>query len=41
MNTEAALLNSLDDAQGRNPIEFPFGFYLEDDHEHSAGGSFF
>lgn len=41
MKTEAALLNSLDDAQGRNPIEFPFGFYIEDNHKHSAGGSFF
>ncbi|MDD1626450.1 MAG: hypothetical protein LUQ26_03110 [Methylococcaceae bacterium] len=41
MNTEADLLNSLDEAQGRNPLEFPFGFYIEDDHEQSAGGSFF
>jgi hypothetical protein len=41
MNTEADLINSLDDAQGRNPLEFPFGFYIEDDHEQSAGGSFF
>ena len=41
MKTEAALLNSLDDAQGGNPIEFPFGFYIEDNHKHSAGGSFF
>jgi len=41
MNTEADLLNSLEDAQGRNPIEFPFGFYIEDDHEDSNGGSFF
>jgi hypothetical protein len=41
MKTEAALLNSLDDAQGRNPIEFPFGFYIEDNHKHKAGGSFF
>ncbi len=35
------LLNSLEEAQGRNPLEFPFGFYLEDDHKDSAGGSFF
>ena len=41
MNTEADLLNSLEEAQGRNPIEFPFGFYIEDDHEESNGGSFF
>ncbi|MEI6334233.1 MAG: hypothetical protein WCS87_06700 [Methylococcaceae bacterium] len=41
MNTEADLKNSLDEAQGRNPLEFPFGFYIEDDHEQSAGGSFF
>jgi len=41
MNTEADLLNSLEDAQGRNPLEFPFGFYIEDDHEQSNGGSFF
>ena len=41
MNTEADLQNSLDEAQGRNPLEFPFGFYIEDDHEQSAGGSFF
>jgi len=40
MNTEADLQNSLDEAQGRNPLEFPFGFYIEDDHEQSAGGSF-
>ena len=41
MNTEADLKNSLDEAQGRNPLEYPFGFYIEDDHEQSAGGSFF
>ncbi|MBV5301475.1 MAG: hypothetical protein J0649_06805 [Methylococcales bacterium] len=41
MNTEADLLNSLEDAQGRNPIEFPFGFFLEDNCDDSAGGSFF
>jgi hypothetical protein len=41
MNIEPALLNSLVDAQGRNPIEFPFGFYIEDNYAHSAGGSFF
>ncbi|MEY3760100.1 MAG: hypothetical protein RIR39_1591 [Pseudomonadota bacterium] len=41
MNTEADLKSSLDEAQGRNPLEFPFGFYIEDDHEQSAGGSFF
>ena len=41
MNTEADLKNPLDEAQGRNPLEFPFGFYIEDDHEQSAGGSFF
>jgi hypothetical protein len=40
MNTEANLLN-LNEAQGRNPLEFPFGFYMEDDHAQSAGGSFF
>lgn len=41
MNTEADLLNSLEEAQGRNPIEFPFGFFLEDNCDHSPGGSFF
>jgi len=41
MNTEANLLNSLEEAQGRNPLEFPFGFYIEDDHKQSNGGSFF
>ena len=41
MNTEVDLLNSLEDAQGRNPLEFPFGFYMEDDHAESNGGSFF
>jgi len=41
MNTEADLLNSLDDAQGRNPIEFPFGFYIEDNQQDTNGGSFF
>ena len=32
-----ALPNSLDDALGRNPIEFSFGFYVEDDHKTSVG----
>ncbi len=41
MNSEADLLNSLDDAQGRNPIEFPFGFYIEDNQRDTNGGSFF
>ena len=41
MNTEPELLNALEDAQGRNPIEFPFGFYIEDNYADSAGGSFF
>ena len=39
--TTLALPNSLDDALGRNPIEFPFGFYVEDDHKNSVGGGFF
>jgi hypothetical protein len=38
MNTEADLLNSLEDAQGRNPIEFQFGFFLEDSCDDSAVG---
>ena len=41
MNTEPPLPNSLEDAQGRNPLEFPFGFYIEDNYAQSAGGSFF
>lgn len=41
MNTEADLPNSLDNAQDRNPIEYPFGFYIEDNHPESSGGSFF
>lgn len=41
MNYQANVLNSLEDAQGRNPIEFPFGFYIEDSYDQSAGGSFF
>lgn len=41
MDTQTNVLNSLEDAQGRNPIEFPFGFYIEDNCDHSAGGSFF
>ena len=41
MNTEPTLPNSLEDAQGRNPLEFPFGFYIEDNYAQSAGGSFF
>ena len=36
-----ALPNSLEDALGRNPIEFPFGFYIEDTHKGSVGGGFF
>ena len=36
-----ALPNSLEDALGRNPIEFPFGFYIEDTHRGSVGGGFF
>ena len=39
--TTLALPNSLDDSLGRNPIEFPFGFYVEDDHKTSVGGGFF
>ena len=35
------LSNSLEEALGRDPIEFPFGFYIEDDHKNSPGGSFF
>ncbi len=41
MTTEEILPTSLEDAQGRNPLEFPFGFYIEDDYEQSSGGSFF
>ncbi len=41
MNTEPTLLNSLEDAQGRNPLEFPFGFYIEDNYTDSSGGCFF
>ncbi len=41
MNTESDLPNSLDNAQDRNPIEYPFGFYIEDNHPESSGGSFF
>jgi len=40
MDIQATILNSLEDALGRNPIEFPFGFFLED-HLESHGGSFF
>ncbi|MGZ3767293.1 MAG: hypothetical protein ACXVA2_21700 [Mucilaginibacter sp.] len=41
MNTQTNTTDSLEDAQGRNPIEFPFGFYIEDNHGDSSGGSFF
>jgi hypothetical protein len=39
--TPPDLSNSLEEALGRDPIEFPFGFYIEDDHKNSAGGGFF
>lgn len=38
--TPPDLSNSLEEALGRDPIEFPFGFYIEDDHKNSAGGGF-
>jgi hypothetical protein len=41
MNTEPTLPNSLKDAQDRNPMEFTFGFYIEDNYTQSTGGSFF
>ena len=40
MNTPALSI-SLEDTQGRNPIGFPFGFYLEDNYDNSVSGSFF
>ncbi len=41
MTTESPLLNTLEAAQGKNPLEFPYGFFLEDEYNGSAGGSFF
>ena len=41
MTTESPLLNTLEAAQGRNPLEFPYGFFLEDEYNGSAGGCFF
>ena len=41
MSTDATLLNALEEAQGRNPLEFPYGFFLEDEYAGSAGGCFF
>ena len=41
MPTDPTLLNTLEEAQGRNPLEFPYGFFLEDEYAGSAGGCFF
>ena len=41
MTTESPLINTLETSQGRNPLEFPYGFFLEDEYNGSAGGSFF
>ncbi len=41
MDKQEIVMNSLEEAQGRNPIEFQFGFFLEDDNDQSFGGSFF
>ena len=41
MDTQAKLLEALEAALGRNPLEFPYGFFLEDVYDESAGGSFF
>jgi hypothetical protein len=41
MSNEPDLPNSIEDAQGRNPIEFPFGFFIEDHYAQSDGGCFF
>ncbi len=41
MDTQAKLVAALEAAQGRNPLEYPYGFYLEDHFDETAGGSFF
>ena len=41
MDNQAKLLEALEGALGRNPLEFPYGFFLEDVYDESAGGSFF
>ncbi|MCX7084437.1 MAG: hypothetical protein NTY69_02760 [Methylococcales bacterium] len=42
MDKQSALIKSFEVAQGRNPLEYPFGFFLEDDYDdETAGGSFF